>query len=1085
MGDENPIRTLGDYSKPSHEGYRNTIKLPKGNNVVPLRSDTIRLVQNGCLFHELRSEDSNQHLKDFLKLLATGLKVFQHDPYPNGRILLLVSLLNSFHQEGLQNSAITSLCSNNIKESLSLKHRLISRTYSRNSLIMATIFGSKSRCFMTMSILPQEDLAFYDNESCNDPRDFGKLVKAISLPQDVPSTSDCRLIELENQVQRLMEAHLAPKQPVQARILELKQRNQEGYYPDTLYAVSIKKIRRIRACTSQETTKTSRSIRRIQKCLYAVFKIKEKNILEYYNHGLHSKNFNTPSPGFDLFSDQEDLNKEEIAEEIGEPTMEEYMTKTRDDYGSGIARPKIDEKTQFELKGQFLKELHDNTFSGLDNEEANEHIEKEPDETLSQAWERFKELLLRCPQHYLTNMQEVILFYKGLDVPTRQILDSNGTIPSMNATNAKKAIQDMVDYSQKWHNGMSTKERSTDTSDGLAAIQAQLNNLGREIKKVNERVYAAQVGCESCGGPHYTKDRSLKEGGKTIKEAYYTQFRVPFPQGARYRAVAPGFFQMDNVNTSYQERRQTMEESITKFMAKSAKRHDENSNLIKEIRAATDIAIRNQGASIKTLEIQIGQLSKVLQKRGSGSLLGSTKTNPRDHVKSISTTVETEIPSIRPEDYEEMDFLDSATYSKSFLKERPRMGYQIEASTHTSDSGFLEETLPQKEKDPWSFTLPCYINNICFKKALADLGASVSVMPYSTFTNLGLGDLAPTKLIVELADRTIKHPKRVAENVLVGIDKFVFPVDFVVLDMPEDIKVPLILGRPFLSTAHAKIDVFKRKIALKIGNDKIVFKSKKPANNIIKRVYTLGLRERIELDLESRLMGEALFLNRSLDHIYRDYIELNDLNEPLELSRNQVEDLGPTIKDGEVIDEPIIGVTKTRNDVDNESNGIEEYPSFCDNDRKIHINGAYNLQFSCMIGFEHVNANFFPVLSINIMSKRFFNAIIRDKILFEGKNVVGAFVNVPIFVGNFYVLTDFVVMENMDAYRDEGMGDIIVGKPFCREVSEQDKLNGILHPHQKLKSFYKEVLNLGPKYLRDAKFEEWLTCGHVSIHKME
>ncbi|GJX44793.1 hypothetical protein Tco_0261469 [Tanacetum coccineum] len=71
MGDENPIRTLGDYSKPSHEGYRNTIELPVGNNVVPLRSDTIGLVQNGLSFHRVRSEDPNQHLKDFLKLVES------------------------------------------------------------------------------------------------------------------------------------------------------------------------------------------------------------------------------------------------------------------------------------------------------------------------------------------------------------------------------------------------------------------------------------------------------------------------------------------------------------------------------------------------------------------------------------------------------------------------------------------------------------------------------------------------------------------------------------------------------------------------------------------------------------------------------------------------------------------------------------------------------------------------------------------------------------------------------------------------------------------------------------------------------
>ncbi|GJT76629.1 hypothetical protein Tco_1043354 [Tanacetum coccineum] len=92
MGDENPIRTLGDYSKPNHESYRNTIKLPVGNNVAPLRSETIRLVQNGFSFHGLWSEDPNQHLKDFLKLVdlldldgvnkeRTRMRLFQFSLY--------------------------------------------------------------------------------------------------------------------------------------------------------------------------------------------------------------------------------------------------------------------------------------------------------------------------------------------------------------------------------------------------------------------------------------------------------------------------------------------------------------------------------------------------------------------------------------------------------------------------------------------------------------------------------------------------------------------------------------------------------------------------------------------------------------------------------------------------------------------------------------------------------------------------------------------------------------------------------------------------------------------------------------------
>ncbi|GJU04695.1 homeodomain-like protein [Tanacetum coccineum] len=475
----------------------------------------------------------------------------------------------------------------------------------------------------------------------------------------------------------------------------------------------------------------------------------------------------------------------------------------------------------------------------------------------------------------------------------------------------------------------------------------------------------------------------------------------------------------------------------------------------------------------------------------------------------------------------------SATNLKGLLKERWRMDDEIEASINVHSSEILEDALPPKEKDSWSFTLPCNINNICFEKALADLGANISVMPYSTFTNLSLGELAPTKLIIELADRTVKRPKGLAENMLVGFGKFFFPVDFIVLDMPEDIKIPLILRRPFLSTAHAKIDVFKRKFSLRVRNDKIVFKSNNPTSTIIKKVYVLGLRERMELDLEARIMGEALILDRSQDPEFGYFLELNDLNEPLELRRNQeVNDLGPTIDEGEVIDKLMVNIVKTRHD-DEMIEGLDEYLSFCDYDMKIHINYAYNLQFSCMIGFEHVNANFFPILSINVMSKKFYNSTMKDKIVYRGKNVVGAFTNVPIFVGNFSVVSDFAVAKNIDAYRDKDIGDVIVGKLFCRascvearrfdgfitihdgndnvtyqmaqshprfkhltnaqcnkirpllKVSARDKLKGISHPYQKLKGFYKGVLNLGPKYIRDAKTVEWLTCGHVSVHEME
>ncbi|GJS10784.1 DNA-directed DNA polymerase [Tanacetum coccineum] len=121
-------------------------------------------------------------------------------------------------------------------------------------------------------------------------------------------------------------------------------------------------------------------------------------------------------------------------------------------------------------------------------------------------------------------------------------------------------------------------------------------------------------------------------------------------------------------------------------------------------------------------------------------------------------------------------------------------------------SAIIQRSLPQKEGDPGSFTLPCLIGPLVVKNALADLGASINLMPHSLFQRLGISKLKPTKMSIQLADRSIKYPIGVCENLLVKVSKFIFPVDFVVLEMDEDELVPIILGRPFLATARAVID---------------------------------------------------------------------------------------------------------------------------------------------------------------------------------------------------------------------------------------------------------------------------------------
>ncbi|GKA95275.1 hypothetical protein Tco_0817313 [Tanacetum coccineum] len=305
-----------------------------------------------------------------------------------------------------------------------------------------------------------------------------------------------------------------------------------------------------------------------------------------------------------------------------------------------------------------------------------------------------------------------------------------------------------------------------------------------------------------------SRKRDQEEERKTLKEAYYTQFGGPF-QGGGYRATAPRYYQRNNANPSYQERRQSMEDTLSKFMSESTKRHEESSNLIKEIRALTD-------------------------ERGFGSLPSSTETNPRDQVKSISTTIQADSHSIGRIGSTQYAISTGQNRTLLYKSRQTTVPFLSRLDNHYCEeevgnygpkfaesygASHINDTIPRKEKDLGSFTLPCFINDVCFDNALVDLGASVSVMPLSTYLNLGLGELAHTRLTVELADRTVKYPKGIAKNVLVGIGKFTFLVDFIILDMPEDIKVPLILRRPFLSIDRAKIDVYKRKITLRVGEE--------------------------------------------------------------------------------------------------------------------------------------------------------------------------------------------------------------------------------------------------------------------------
>ncbi|XP_038896012.1 uncharacterized protein LOC120084193 [Benincasa hispida] len=147
---------------------------------------------------------------------------------------------------------------------------------------------------------------------------------------------------------------------------------------------------------------------------------------------------------------------------------------------------------------------------------------------------------------------------------------------------------------------------------------------------------------------------------------------------------------------------------------------------------------------------------------------------------------------------------------------------KVIALTHECNT-LVNNSLPRKQKDPGSFTIPCSIGRLDVGHVLCDLGASINLMPLSIFKKLGIGEAQPTSVTLQLADRTIKYPEGNIEDVLVKVDNFIFLADFIILDCEADREVPIILRRPFLAIGKVLIDMHKGELTMRVDNQEVKF----------------------------------------------------------------------------------------------------------------------------------------------------------------------------------------------------------------------------------------------------------------------
>ncbi|XP_070002147.1 uncharacterized protein [Nicotiana sylvestris] len=135
----------------------------------------------------------------------------------------------------------------------------------------------------------------------------------------------------------------------------------------------------------------------------------------------------------------------------------------------------------------------------------------------------------------------------------------------------------------------------------------------------------------------------------------------------------------------------------------------------------------------------------------------------------------------------------------------------------------VTKPMAQKMSDPGSFIIPCKIGSYAFAKALCDLGANINLMSLDVYTKLGIGRARSTSMLLQLADRTVKRPTRILDDVLVQVGKFVFPSNIVILHCQVDEEIPIILGRPFLATGRALIDCETGELKMRLNDDEVIF----------------------------------------------------------------------------------------------------------------------------------------------------------------------------------------------------------------------------------------------------------------------
>ncbi|KAM1439543.1 hypothetical protein TB2_012665 [Malus domestica] len=546
---------------------------------------------------------------------------------------------------------------------------------------------------------------------------------------------------------------------------------------------------------------------------------------------------------------------------------------------------------------------------------------QKPNEEFHEAWERFKELIRKCPHSGINTTDQMHIFFRGLNMTTKTLVNAScgGTYKDKNAQEACLLFEKMAEDTQQWAVEQPQSRSAFEMSTGSPYVTAQIEKMEKRLDAKFDMLLQRMPGSQGavqqplqavCSICNMITHDFMSCPHKEVSPDFTAEQVNAFNnfQRPRYDPYSnfynPGWRDHPNLrwdkeqHTRPQFQQQVQQPAAPKAAWEVA---------IEKLANTTTQEIQNLQASVKNMEKQIGQIALQVSGRAPGTFPSQTEPNPRggadckavrilrsgksfdnrdenciqnsrvisqpktdsgiveksanskDSEQTVNSSENSAVivedrvyepPMPYPErlkrkvkDQQLTDFMKTLSkvqinlplidaiknipsYAK-FLKDvctKKKKLVDFEKVILTEQcSAVLLHKLPPKKQDPGSFTISCTIGNSHFKRALIDLGASINLMPFSVFQILGQGEIKPTSVILQLADRSVAYPRGIIEDLIIKVDNLYLPADFVILDMDEDMQTPIILGRPFMATARTLIDVEAGTLTLRVQDQSVVF----------------------------------------------------------------------------------------------------------------------------------------------------------------------------------------------------------------------------------------------------------------------